>query len=134
MKGKLVSIFKLFTGLLLVFLMNGIGSSFAGSDPISRTESICNLGMVKGEEGRNCQVPIPAGCTVASFPGYNEPWADVSKGGRTTCRFDEQKTDWKTTIVGTCGQCMTDQCSARFSVMFNCAENIPPANPNSPGR
>ena len=74
--------------------------SFAESDPLSRTESICNLGMVKGENDRGCDVPIPAGCTVAKFPGYSEPWADVSKGGRISCQFDEQKTDWKSKIVG----------------------------------
>ena len=91
----------------------------AGAGP--RTESICNLGMVKGEPGRSCQVPIPDGCTVAKFPGYDERWADVSKGGATSCQFNEAETDWNTVITGTCGPCKTDRCSGRFSVMFNCS-------------
>ena len=55
--------------------------------------------MVKGEQGRTCEVPIPSGCTVANFPGYDDPWIDVSKGGKTSCAIDEEKTDWKTKIV-----------------------------------
>ena len=88
-----------------------------------RTESICNLGMVKGEEGRTCEVPIPSGCQVANFPGFDAPWVDVSKGGKTTCEIDKDQTDWKTRIVGSCGPCGTDNCSARFSVMFTCGES-----------
>lgn len=98
---------------------------FMGSDEASaqpRTESICNLGMVKGEEGRTCDVPIPSGCQVANFPGFDAPWVDVSKGGKTTCEIDQDQTDWKTRIVGSCGPCGTDNCSARFSVMFTCGE------------
>ena len=113
--------------LLILFTMPSF--AWASSDPRSRTESICNLGMVKGEATKSCQVPIPAGCQVAQFPGYDEPWVDASKGGGTSCQFDEKKTDWKTNITGTCQQCTTEQCSGRFSVMFNCSDNIPPANP-----
>ena len=120
--------------LLIVFSFMTTGPTFAQSDPQSRTESICNIGMVKGEAQKSCQVPLPAGCTVAQFPGYDEPWVDASKGGGTTCRFDEQKTDWKTKITGVCQKCTTDHCSGRFSVMFNCSENIPPANPQDPAR
>ena len=115
--------------LILLFLLTVPGFALASSDPQSRTESICNLGMIKGEATKSCQVPIPAGCQVAQFPGYDEPWVDASKGGGTSCQFDEQKTDWKTTITGTCQKCTTEQCSGRFSVMFNCSDNIPPANP-----
>ena len=79
--------------------------------------------MVKGEQGRTCEVPIPSGCTVANFPGYDDPWIDVSKGGKTSCAIDEEKTDWKTKIVGSCGPCGTDNCSARFSVMFTCGDS-----------
>ena len=114
---------------ILLVLLTMPSIALASSDPQSRTESICNLGMVKGEATKSCQVPIPAGCQVAQFPGYDEPWVDASKGGGTSCQFDEQKTDWKTTITGTCQKCTTKQCSGRFSVMFNCSDNIPPANP-----
>jgi len=98
----------------------------------SRTESNCTIGMVKGDTTAECQVPIPHGCKVAEFPGYKEPWADISKGGRTSCVFDPQRTDWKTLIVGTCQKCETEQCTGRFIVMFNCSDNIPPANPGNP--
>ena len=112
-----------------VFFLLFIGVSTAGADPVARTESICNLGMVKGETQKSCRVSIPADCSVANFPGYDEPWVDVSKAGRTSCQIDTQQTDWKTIIVGTCGECTSDQCSGRFSVMLNCTHNIPPANP-----
>lgn len=105
--------------------------ALAASDPLARTESICNLGMVKGEAPKSCSVPIPDNCSVAKYPGYDDPWADVSKAGGTSCEFDVQQTDWKTKIVGTCDECLTDQCSGRFSVMFNCTQNIPPANPQA---
>ncbi|RMH31572.1 MAG: hypothetical protein D6690_15615 [Nitrospirae bacterium] len=104
------------------------------AQPQARTESICNLGMIKGETHKSCRVPIPSGCTVAQFPGYSEPWADVSSAGRTQCRFDERQTDWKTTIVGTCSECLTDHCSGRFSVMLNCSHTIPPADLRTPHR
>ena len=110
----------------LVFVLSGIlfmGNVTVNAEP--QTESICNLGMVKGEQGRTCEVPIPSGCTVANFPGYDDPWIDVSKGGKTSCAIDEEKTDWKTKIVGSCGPCGTDNCSARFSVMFTCGDDQP---------
>ncbi len=100
----------------------------------SRTESNCTIGMVKDDPQAECQVPIPPDCTVAQFPGYEEPWADVSKGGGTSCQFNENKTDWKTKIVGTCETCKTDQCTGRFIVMFNCSGLVPPADPGSPPR
>lgn len=101
-------------------------------DVQSRTESNCTIGMVKGNTTAECQVPIPHGCTVAQFPGYDEPWADISKGGRTTCVFDPKRTDWKTRIIGTCEKCETEQCTGRFTVMFNCSDNIPPASQANP--
>lgn len=120
-------------GLGLAFLVGimsfVVSAASAASTPQAQTESICNLGMMKGEKQKSCEVPIPAGCTVAQFPGYEEPWADASKAGGTSCEFDGQHTDWKTSIVGTCRRCTTERCSGRFSVMFNCAENVPPASP-----
>lgn len=98
----------------------------------SRTESNCTIGMVKGQKMAECHVPILNGCTVAQFPGYDEPWAEASKGGATTCQFDPEKTDWKASIVGTCQACKTEQCTGRFTVMFNCADNVPSASPAFP--
>ena len=112
--------------LSLVFVFSGIlniGGVAANAEP--RTESICNLGMVKGEQGRTCEVPIPSGCQVATFPGYDDPWVDISQGGKTSCIIDEEQTDWKTKIVGSCGPCGTDNCSARFSVMLTCGDSAP---------
>ena len=50
-------------GVLLFIMMGGS----AGANPVARTESICNLGMVKGESSKSCHVPIPADCSVANF-------------------------------------------------------------------
>jgi hypothetical protein len=116
-------------------LLNGMGPSIAsagGAESQSRTESNCTIGMAKGGEMAECRVPILKGCTVAQFPGYDEPWAEATKGGATSCQFDSKKTDWKTSIVGTCDSCQTEQCTGRFTVMFNCADNVPPANPSFP--
>ena len=119
--------------LLFGMLIMGysINSVFA-EEAQSRTESNCTVGMTKGDKQAECHVPIPSGCTVAQFPGYEEPWSDISKGGNTACQFDEKKTNWTTLIVGTCSTCKTEQCTGRFIVMFNCSGNVPPANPGSP--
>ncbi len=123
-------------GVLFGLLWGGERPGFemtsAAAESQSRTQSNCTIGMAKGEAKAHCKVPIPSGCTVAQFPGYDEPWADISKGGATTCSYDESQTDWKTRIVGTCQTCKTDHCTGRFTVMFNCTGNIPPANPASP--
>lgn len=132
--------FAFFYHLKFVFLAVGLGiCGMLSSIPVveatesqSRTETNCTIGMAKGDTQAECQVPIPSGCTVAQFPGYDQPWADVSKGGRTSCAFDKKRTDWKTSIIGTCTSCQTEQCTGRFIVMFNCSDNVPPANPASP--
>ena len=124
------------TCLSFVFIL--VGATWIIVDPISavesqsRTESNCTIGMAKGDKKAECQVPILDGCTVAQFPGYDEPWAEASKGGATSCQFDQKKTDWKTSIVGTCEACKTDQCTGRFTVMFNCTGNVPSASPALP--
>ncbi|HEY6084637.1 MAG TPA: hypothetical protein VIU63_04540 [Nitrospira sp.] len=76
--------------------------------------------MAQGEASQHCRVPIPAGCFVAHVPGTTKPWTTISKGGKTSCRFDEKATDWKTKITGTCGRCTTTQCSVQFIVRFDC--------------
>jgi len=120
-----------------IFFLSGtwfLADSAGAAEPQSRTESNCTIGMLKGEKKATCHVPILNGCTVAQFPGYDEPWAEATKGGATSCQFDAKKTDWKTSIVGTCEACKTDQCTGRFTVMFNCTDNVPPASPAFPQR
>jgi hypothetical protein len=90
-------------------------------DPGATTELSCSFGMAKGEAGQTCQVPFPQGCLVAQIPGTQKPWATVSKGGATRCKFDEKTTDWKTRITGVCSRCTSPQCSAQFHVRFNCS-------------
>ncbi len=109
-----------------VFLFWGLGlpPTHAGAQMPSEfpatTEQSCSFGMAKSEASHTCQVPIPAGCIVANAPGTSKPWTTIAKGGRTVCRFDEKKTDWKTKITGTCGRCTTAQCSVQFIVRFDC--------------
>ncbi len=112
--------------LALALLLGGILLDLAAAQPLEEptatTELSCNFGMGKGETKRSCQVPFPAGCIVANLPGTTTPWATISKGGRTKCRFDESQTDWKTRITGICGRCTSAQCSAQFSVRFDCSK------------
>ena len=120
------------TLLLGLWLATPGHAAAAPGDSTPTTETNCNFGMAKGEAARNCQVPIPAGCAVASFPGSDKPWANISKGGDCVCRFDEAATDWRTKITGTCSSCKSPQCSARFSVMFDCSSTAAPYAPQTP--
>ncbi len=108
-------------GVLIVFLFNLYAASPLG-DSTATTEFSCNFGMGKGEDKQSCSVPFPPGCVVANFPGTTKPWTTISKGGATTCRFDDQATDWKTRITGTCSRCKTERCSAHFSVRVDCSQ------------
>lgn len=114
-----------------VFLLN-VAAAIPLGDASATTESSCNFGMVKGDARRSCHVPVLSGCVVANFPGTGRPWSNISKGGVTTCRFNEKETDWKTRITGTCDRCKTVQCSARFGVMFDCSGNMPPPISQTP--
>jgi hypothetical protein len=105
---------SLYLGIFLINAMWILIDYAEAAESQSRTESNCTIG------------------TVAQFPGYEEPWAEATKGGATSCQFDAKKTDWKTSIVGTCEACKTDQCTGRFTVMFNCADNVPSASPAFP--
>ena len=105
-------------GLLALPLPNA--NAQVPSEFPATTEQACSFGMAKGEPSHACQVPIPAGCLVATAPGTNKPWTTISKGGKTKCRFDEKHTDWKTKITGACGRCSTAQCSVQFIVRFDC--------------
>jgi hypothetical protein len=116
-------------GLPLILLsLGGADAALAQApDPsTATTESSCNFGMTKGQAKGSCQVPMLAGCVVADFPGSRRPWSNISKGGTTTCRFDEKNTDWKSQITGACEKCKTPQCTARFGVMFDCSAQMPP--------
>ncbi|WP_447971549.1 hypothetical protein [Nitrospira sp. M1] len=121
---------------VILFLIVSVLAAQAGSvseaSVQARTETNCNFGMIKGQASSSCQVPVPSDCTVAQFPGLDQHWADISKGGTTHCRFDEHQSDWETTIVGTCDTCTSDRCSARFSVMFNCGNPSPPPKMQRP--
>jgi len=49
----------------------------APTDSSATTEHSCSFGMAKGDPTHQCQVPIPAGCVVARFPGDVPPEAKL---------------------------------------------------------
>ena len=118
---------RIFSGLLVLgsvfFLRTFVSEAMAQllHESTATTEQSCGFGMAKGEPSQSCTVPFPGGCRVAHAPGTTRPWTTISKGGKTLCRFDEKRTDWKTKIAGACGRCQSDHCSAQFSVRFDCA-------------
>ncbi len=91
-------------------------------DSAATTEHSCSFGMAKGDPAHQCQVPIPAGCVIAKFPGTDKPWTTVSKAGRTFCSFDKKGTDWKTRITGQCTRCDSGHCTGQFMVRFECSK------------
>lgn len=91
-------------------------------DSAATTEHSCSFGMAKGDPAHQCQVPIPAGCVIAKFPGTDKPWTTVSKAGRTFCAFDKKGTDWKTSITGQCTRCDSSHCTGQFMVRFECSK------------
>lgn len=113
----------LFPLFMLVVLWTLPNQAHAQSmdDIQATTEHSCSFGMGKNEPSQTCQVPVPEGCRIATLPGSAKPWTSVSKGGKTLCRFDDKRSDWKTTITGTCGRCQSDHCSAKFSVRYDCS-------------
>jgi len=121
---------------MAIGLVAGVVPTRAAAQPLdssATTESSCNFGMEKDDLKRSCRVPMPDGCVVANFPGTSKPWTNVSKGGNTSCQFNDAETDWKTRITGTCGRCKTEHCSARFGVMFDCSANLRPPSAQGPG-
>lgn len=107
---------------LLLCLMAEIGQAQSPPDSSATTEQSCSFGMAKGDPTHQCQVPIPAGCVIAHFPGTKRPWTTVSKAGRTFCAFEEKATDWKTRITGQCTKCDSSQCTGQFMVRFDCSK------------
>ena len=105
-----------------VCLMSSPGEAQAPPDSSATTEQSCSFGMEKGDPTHRCQVPIPAGCAIAYFPGTKKPWTTVSKAGRTFCKFEEKTTDWKTRITGQCTRCDSTHCTGQFMVRFDCSK------------
>jgi len=106
----------------------------ADAQPLGRdtqTSSSCQIGTIKkGASGMHCEVPIPQSCKVAINTATNMHWADIEKSGGLSCRFDSKLTDWKTRITGACGACQARQCSAKFTVYFDCPH--PDSKPKIP--
>ncbi|HET6846814.1 MAG TPA: hypothetical protein VFH29_08255 [Anaerolineales bacterium] len=107
---------------LSLSLMPDGGQAQLPPDSSATTEQSCSFGMVKGDPTHQCQVPIPAGCVIAHFPGTKKPWTTVSKAGRTFCTFEKKTTDWKTRITGQCTRCDSNQCTGQFMVRFDCSK------------
>lgn len=113
----------LLTGLVLL----AIGATVsADAQPLGRdtqTSSSCQIGSIKkGMSGRQCEVPIPPSCKVAINTATQTHWTDIEKSAGISCRFDNKRTDWKTRITGTCGTCQARQCTAKFTVYFDCPQ------------
>ncbi len=118
-------------GLLLI----AIGATVsADAQPLGRdtqTSSSCQIGNIKkGASGKQCEVPIPQSCKVAINATTKTHWADIEKSGGISCRFDNKLTDWKNHITGTCAACQARQCSAKFTVYFDCPQ--PDSKPKTP--
>jgi hypothetical protein len=118
------------TGLVLFLISPAIQ---ADAQPLGRqtqTSSACQIANIKkGIGGKTCDVPIPKTCKVAINVATNTHWADIEKSPGISCRFDDKHTDWKTRITGTCGPCQSRQCSAKFTVYFDCPQPDAPPTP-----
>jgi hypothetical protein len=117
------------------FMLVAIGATVsADAQPLGRdtqTSSSCQIGNIKkGASGKQCEVPIPPSCKVAIHTATQAHWADIEKSGGISCRFDNKLTDWKTRIIGACGACQARQCSAKFTVYFDCPH--PDSKPKTP--
>ena len=116
--------------LLLAFLVSGIHSVLTtdaqGLGRDTQTSSSCQIGAIKkGATGKQCEVSIPPSCKVATNVATKTHWTDIEKSGGISCRFDPKLTDWKTRITGSCGKCEARQCTAKFTVYFDCPQPTP---------
>ena len=127
-----MKLWVLFSSGFLALVMLSVAAAQPIGESSATTETTCNFGMAKNEKRQSCHIPIPSGCVVAHFPGTTKPWTNISKGGLTTCRFNDKETDWKTRITGTCSKCTTSHCSARFAVVFDCSAVLPPPTTQAP--
>ena len=107
--------------LFFVLVYEGDVSAQPMNDYAVTTEQSCSFGMDKGDPSHRCEVPFPKDCKVVHFPGTTKPWANISKAGKTFCRFDAKASDWKSKIVGSCSRCDSIRCSAQFIVRFDCS-------------
>jgi hypothetical protein len=90
----------------------------------TQTSSSCQIGGIKkGITGKQCDVPIPPACKVATNVSTQTRWTDIEKSGGMSCRFDPKLTDWKTRITGSCSKCLARQCTAKFTVYFDCPQS-----------
>lgn len=128
-----MKLWVLYSAGIIALCVLSTGAAQPLHDSSATTETTCNFGMAKYEKRQSCHIPIPSGCIVANFPGTTKPWTNISKGGLTTCRFNDKETDWKTRITGTCSKCTTPHCSARFAVVFDCSAVLPPPTTQVPG-
>lgn len=117
-----LTFWALFVATFTLCLEPHEGQAQAPPDSSATTEHSCSFGMAKGDPAHQCQVPIPAGCVIAKFPGTDKPWTTISKAGRTFCTFDQKGTDWKTRITGHCTKCDSGHCTGQFMVRFECAK------------
>lgn len=116
--------------LLLAFLVSGIHAVLTtdaqGLGRDTQTSSSCQIGAIKkGATGRQCEVSIPPSCKVATNVATKTHWTDIEKSGGISCRFEPKLTDWKTRITGSCGKCEARQCTAKFTVYFDCPQSTP---------
>ncbi|OYT22671.1 MAG: hypothetical protein CCU27_13265, partial [Nitrospira sp. UW-LDO-02] len=75
-------ILPLLLGCVLAWsLIPDEGQAQAPPESSATTEQSCSFGMAKGDPTHQCQVPIPAGCVIARFPGTDKPWTTISKAG-----------------------------------------------------
>jgi len=111
--------------MLTVFALLLIGAAIqADAQPLGRqtqTSSSCQIGNIKkGASGKQCDVPIPPSCKVAVNQATKLRWTDIEKSPGISCRFDDKLSDWTTRITGRCDTCQGRQCSAKFTVYFDC--------------
>lgn len=118
-------------GFFFALSSSSVESQTPGLGRDTQTSGSCQIGAIKkGASGRQCDVAIPPSCKVATNTTTKQHWADIQKAGQISCRFDKNLTDWKTRITGSCGRCETRQCTAKFTVYFDCPP--PGATPKTP--
>jgi hypothetical protein len=119
----MLSVRLFLAGLVLLVIAAAIQ---ADAQPLGRqtqTSSSCQVANIKkGVSGKQCDVPIPKTCKVAVNASTKMHWTDIEKSPGISCRFDDKLSDWKTRITGACGACQGRQCSAKFTVYFDCPQ------------
>ena len=119
-----MSLLRLFATALFLCAVGAVQADAQGLGRDTQTSSSCQVAAIKkGVGGKHCNVAIPPSCKVAINTATKTHWADIEKSGGISCRFDNKLTDWKTRITGTCGVCQARQCTAKFTVYFDCPQN-----------